>query len=441
MDASLNAISSKIVQRLVPLMMLLFFISILDRANISYAALQMNEDLHFGPQVYGSAAGIFFIGYFLFEVPSNIALARFGARWWLGRIMITWGAVACCMAWIGGSTSLHVLRFLLGIAEAGLLPGVMFYLSGWIPGKARGMTLSLLMATTALAYVVGGPLSTWLMSFNGIFGFRGWQFMFLVEGVPALVVGSIVLATLPEGPRHVAWLTESERETLAAAIAREHAVAREHGPSSFRDGLFDRRILLAAAFTFFSICDNFGTVFWLPQIIKSLGDLSTTQVGALSAIPYALGGIGMIIWGRHSDRTGERRIHLFLGAVLAAAGYLAAALLRDPIYAFLAICLATVGVWSTFGLLWAYAGDLVAGPAAATGFAVINSIGALGGFVGPVLIGWVRSHTQDFSSGLFLLSVFGMITALLALTLRERVKGHADEPLPIAPVVGGVPRA
>ena len=439
MDASLTTISSKIVRRLVPLMMLLFFISILDRANISYAALQMNADLHFGPQVYGSAAGIFFIGYFLFEVPSNVALARFGARWWLGRIMITWGLVASCMAWIGGSESLHGLRFLLGVAEAGLLPGVMFYLSGWVPGKARGMTLSLLMATTALAYVVGGPLSTWLMSFNGIFGFKGWQFMFLVEGLPAVLVGFVVLAILPEGPHKAAWLTKAERETLAGAIAREHAATREHGPSSLRDGLFDRRVLLAAAFTFFSICDNFGTVFWLPQIIKSLGNLSTTQVGGLSAIPYALGGIGMIAWGRHSDRTGERRIHLFLGAALAALGYLAAALSPDPVSAFLAICVATVGVWSTFGLLWAYAGDLVAGPAAATGFAVINSIGALGGFVGPFLIGWVRAHTQNFSGGLFLLSGFGVITALLALTLRARESRRTDESLPLTTVAGGIP--
>jgi ACS family tartrate transporter-like MFS transporter len=434
MDNSLDAISAKVIRRLVPFMMLLFFISIMDRANISYAALQMNADLHFDAQVYGSAAGIFFIGYFLFEIPSNIALAKFGARRWLGRIMITWGLVAAAMAWTAGSTSLHVLRFLLGIAEAGLLPGVMFYLSGWIPGKARGMTLSVLMATTALAYVLGGPFSTWLMSFNGILGFRGWQFMFLVEGVPAVLVGCIVLAALPEGPQDAKWLQQSERDLLSSAIEREQTETRKNGMKTLRDGLLDRRVLLASAFTFFSICDNFGTVFWLPQIIKSLGQLSTPEVGLLSAVPYALGGLGMIVWGRHSDRTGERRLHLFAGAIAAALGYLGAAVSPDPVITFIAICIAATGVWSTFGLLWAYAGDLVAGPAAATGFAVINSVGALGGFVGPFLIGWIKAHTNSFSGGLGLLSGFGLLTALLALCLKAPRRDGTDEVLEL-PVI------
>jgi ACS family tartrate transporter-like MFS transporter len=405
MSVSTDQVSSKVLKRLVPFIMLLFFISLLDRANISYAALQMNKDLGLGPSAYGFAAGIFFVGYFLFEIPSNIALAKIGARKWLGRIMITWGLVAIAMAWVSGAASLYSLRFLLGVAEAGLLPGVMFYLARWIPGRARGATLSVLMATTAIAYVIGAPLSTWLMSFNGVLGLRGWQLMFVVEGIPAVIFGIVTLAILPETPFEAKWLTGPEREALSHAIAQESEAKQAHGPSSMWQGLTDRRILLA------------------------FGQISNMEVGLLSAIPYALGGVGMIIWGRHSDQTGERRWHLFAGAALAAIGYAAAAFAPGPAYAFIAICLAAIGIWSTFGLLWAYAGDLVAGPAAATGFAIINSIGSAGGFVGPFLIGWVRGHTHGFSGSLLTLAAFGAFTALFALLLRGRPIPTARETL------------
>jgi MFS transporter, ACS family, tartrate transporter len=431
MSVSVDQVFSKVLKRLVPFTMLLFFISLLDRANISYAALQMNKDLGLGPSAYGLAAGIFFIGYFLCEIPSNIALAKVGARKWLGRIMITWGLVAIAMAGVSGAKSLYALRFVLGVAEAGLLPGVMFYLARWIPGRARGTTLSVLMATTAIAYVIGAPLSTWLMSFNGVLGLKGWQLMFVVEGVPAVIFGIATLMTLPEIPAEAKWLTEAEREVLTDAIALESKVKQEHGPASMWQGLTDRRILLASAFTFFCICVNFGTVFWLPQIIKSFGQVSNMEVGLLSAIPYALGGVGMVIWGRHSDRTGERRWHLFIGAALAAIGYAAAALAPEPVYAFIAICIAAIGIWSTFGLLWAYAGDLVAGPAAATGFAIINAIGSAGGFVGPFLIGWVRAHTHGFSGSLLTLAAFGAFTAAFSLVLKGRPQPVLNETAPV----------
>lgn len=413
-----NSASTKVVRRLLPALMFIFFLCLIDRANISYAALAMNADLNLDAKIYGIAAGIFFIGYFLFEIPSNIALERFGARLWIGRIMITWGLLASAMAAVSGMWSLYTLRFLLGVAEAGLLPGVMFYLTKWIPGRSRGMTLSLLMATTAITYVIGGPLSTWLMTFDGIFGLHGWQFMFLVEGVPTVLVGVLVIVLLPETPREASWLTPEERTALSDAIAREHAETQKNGLVGMRDGLLDRRVLLASAYCFFCVCDNFGTVFWLPQIVSSFGKLSITEVGLLSAIPYALGGIGMVVWGRLSDRSGQRRLHLVLVAVLAAIGYFAAAAAPNPIVAFIAICFATIGVWSMFGLLWAYAGDMLAGPAAATGFAVINSVGALGGFVGPVMIGAIKAQSQSFTGGLYLLSGFAVVTALIGLTLR-----------------------
>ena len=431
MTESVPNIAATVSRRLVPFLMLMFFVSLLDRANISFAALQMNKDLSLSPQAYGFAAGIFFIGYVLFEIPSNIALARFGARAWLGRITVTWGIVAAAMAWVSSETSLYVLRFVLGATEAGLLPGIMYYLARWVPSRSRGAMLSLIMVTTTIAYVVGGPLATWLMSFDGLLGFKGWQFMFMVEGIPAILVGLATFAFLPETPYDATWLTPSEREILTAAIAQEQRVQRRGRQMTLLDGITDRRILLASAFTFFSICDNFGTVFWLPQIINGFGNLMQMQIGFLAAIPYALGGIAMVLLGRRSAQTGARRPYLVLGAVLAAVGFGAAAVAPSPAYSFIGICIAAIGVWSTFGVIWAYAGDLVSGAAAATGFAVINSVGTIGGFVGPSLIGWVRNHATSFSSGLAVLAGFGVLTALLGLTLTgqsELPKSTSLEP-------------
>jgi len=417
MTDPISDITAKVTRHLVPFLMLMFFISLLDRANISFAALQMNKDLSLSPQVYGFAAGVFFIGYVLFEIPSNIALSRFGARAWLGRITITWGVIASSMAWVSGETSLYVLRFMLGVAEAGLLPGIMFYLARWVPGQSRGAILSLIMVMTSTAYVIGAPLSTWLMSFDGLLGFKGWQFMFIVEGIPAILVGLAAFAFLPETPHDASWLTTADCQTLTAAIEQQQYLQSRGRRTTLLDGVVDRHVLLASAFTFFSICDNFGTVFWLPQIISAFGNLTQMQVGGLAAIPYALGGVAMVLVGRRSDRTGARQRYLVTGALLVTLGFGAAAVAPGPVVSFIGICIAAIGIWGTFGVIWAYAADLVSGPAAATGFAVINSVGAIGGFVGPFLIGWVRSQTTSFSSGLGVLAGFGVLTTLLALTL------------------------
>jgi ACS family tartrate transporter-like MFS transporter len=410
---------TKVTRRLIPFAMLLFYISLIDRANISYAALEMNKDLQLSPSIYGLAAGIFFIGYFLFEVPSNLILMRVGARRWLGRIMISWGIVATAMAWVTGPYSLYVMRFLLGLAEAGLFPGLLYYLSFWIPARARGITMSVLMSTTALAYVTGGPLATALMAFEP-FGLRGWQFMFVAQGIPAIIVGFIVLFVLTEKPEDATWLTQSEKDHIARTIAAELAAKAKLGATSLREGFLDRRVWIAALFTFLLVCSNFGTVFWLPQILKGLGDLSNMQVGLLSVIPYLIAGIGMILWGRHSDRTGERKWHLVGSAVLAAVGYACAGFAPNPTLSFIAICFAALGIWSMFGIIWAYCGDLLGGAAAASGLALINSIGTLGGFVGPFLIGFVRERTQTFSGGLYVLAGFALVTALVGLLLKNR---------------------
>lgn len=417
----------KLLQRLLPFSMLLFFFSLIDRTNISFAALQMNEDLGFGPTVYGFAAGIFFVGYCLFEVPSNLVLVRVGARRWLARIMLTWGVIVIATAWVNTLNSLYIMRFLLGVAEAGLLPGLFFYLGSWIPASHRGLALSILMSTAALSNVVGGPLATAIMELDGWLGFRGWQLVFIIEGVPTVLVGLAVLVLLPDKPGDARWLEPAERDWLEATIAGENATKARVGAMSLRQGFTDRRVLIATVFSFFLVCCNFGTVFWLPQILKSLGSLTNLQVGQLSVVPYLLGGVAMIFWGRHSDRGHDRRWHLVTSGAVATLGYALAALAPTPTVSFVGLCLATLAVWSMFGVFWAVAADQLAGQAAAAGLAFINSVGTFGGFVAPLLMGYARDVTGAFTGSLLSLAAFAAITALLAplLYVRPREPGAA----------------
>jgi len=414
-DASLTAALQKVMRRLLPFLMLLLLFNLLDRTNISFAALQMNADFGFTPSVYGLAAGIFFIGYFLFEVPSNLVLVRVGARPWLARIMISWGLVVIVMAWIRGAASFYTLRFLLGVAEAGLLPGVLLYLSRWVPRQRLGLAFSILMATTALANVLSGPIATALMQLDGLAGLRGWQLLFMAEGIPTVLIGIAVALWLPERPADAGWLSADEQAALASTIAAEAVGKREHAATTFRQGFFDRRVLIATLLCFLFVCCNFGTVFWLPQIIRSISSATTMQIGFLASIPYLLGGIATILWGRHSDRSGERKWHLVAGALVGAAGYAYAAGADSATGSFIGLCVATFGIWSMFGVFWAYAGDLLGGAAAAGGFALINSSSALGGFVAPLLMGVVRERTHSFTGGLLLLAVLALLAALTSL--------------------------
>jgi ACS family tartrate transporter-like MFS transporter len=423
-DAVLTSALQKVMTRLLPFLMLLLLFNLLDRTNISFAALQMNAHFGFTPSVYGLAAGIFFIGYFLFEVPSNLVLVRVGARPWLARIMISWGLVVISMAWIRGANSFYTLRFLLGVAEAGLLPGVLLYLSRWVARQRVALAFSILMATTALANVLSGPIATALMQLDGLAGLRGWQLLFLAEGIPTVLVGIAVAVWLPERPADARWLSADEQAALARTIAAEDAAKRAHGATTFRQGFLDRRVLIATLVCFLFVCCNFGTVFWLPQIIKSMSSATTMQIGFLASIPYLLGGIATILWGRHSDRSGERKWHLVAGALLGAAGYAYAAGARSGTGSFVGVCLATLGIWSMFGVFWAYAGDLLGGAAAAGGFALINSSSALGGFVTPLLMGVVRERTHSFAGALLLLAVLALLAALTSLLVSSAVQAR-----------------
>jgi len=413
----------KIERRLIYFCMLLFILNYIDRINVGIAALQMNKDLGFGPTIYGAGAGIFFIGYFIFEIPSNLILERVGARIWLARIAITWGIISAASAWIYNETSFYIIRFLLGFAEAGLLPGIMLYFSYWFPQRERGKALALFMTGTAISNIIGAPLSAALLGLDGVFGFRGWQIMFVLEGIPSVIVGFAALYYLTDKPAQAKWLTAEEKTWLERVLAQEVAAKEAvSGRMTLRMGLTNPRILLIALLCFFLVSGNFGVVFWMPQIIKGLGDLSIMQVGVLTTIPYIAAVIAMVWWGHHSDRSGDRKWHLAIAALVGSAGLAASAVSPNPLLSFVALCVAAVGIWSMFGVFWAMPADLLSSTAAAGGFALINSIGTLGGFSGPFLIGFVRERTGTFTASLLLLAGFVLIAALISALLPQRRK-------------------
>ena len=421
-----SSATAKVMRRLVPFCMLLFFVQVMDKTNVGFAALQMNRDLGFTPAVYGFGAGVFFLGAFLFEIPSNLVLVRVGARRWLARIMITWGLIVIALAATGSATFFYVMRFLLGVAEAGLLPGVIYYLGIWVPKPARATALSALMSTSAIGAIASGPIATGLMQLQGDSGLQGWQWVFIGEGIGTVVIGIITMLYLPDRFEHARWLSVAEQRWLVERQRQDLKAKETMGITEFLGGFVDTRVLLALAVSLLLVLCNFGTVFWLPQVIKSLGSLSNLQVGWLSAVPYAFGGVGMVLLGRHSDRTGERRWHLSIGAAAAAAGYLWSAMAPNGTSAFIGICLGTAGIMSTFGIFWAYAADLLGGAAAAGGIAFLNTAGQLGGFVGPFVIGFLRQRTHSFNGALFFLSACALLTALVAINLKTRVASNKN---------------
>jgi MFS transporter, ACS family, tartrate transporter len=415
------AVLKKVNWRLLPVAMLLFFMSLLDRTNISFAALEMNKDLGLSLPQYGVAASIFYVGYVLFEIPSNFALARTGARIWLTRIMVTWGIVVVAMAFVQGGTSLYVVRFLLGVAEAGLLPGLLFYLGLWLPAQQRGVAYGILLSTAAIAYVLGAPFTAWLMSFS-VFGLKGWQTMYVVQGLLTVLIGASVPFLLPNGPADAAFLTADEKTWLRGRLDEEERHKQVNGATTLRQGFLDIRVLMTTLTCFFLVCANFGTVLFLPQILKSVFPvLNTVQISLMISAAFAVGGIAGIICGRHSDRTGDRKWHIVISAVVATAGFGYAAIAGTPLLDFAGICIGVLGVWSIFGVFWAHAGDLLGGAAAAGGLAFINSLGSLGGVVAPNVLAYARGATGSFSGSLLALAAFALLTALVASTLSKIV--------------------
>ncbi|MFS2011955.1 MFS transporter [Azospirillum sp. CT11-132] len=417
----------KISWRIVPFIMLLYFIAFIDRVNIGFAALTMNKDLGFSPAIFGFGAGIFFLGYFLFEVPSNLILHKVGARIWIARVMITWGIISGAMAFIQGSTSFYVLRFLLGVAEAGFFPGIILYLSYWFAARRRAAVTALFMAAAPLSTALGSPLSGALLEMHGLLGFAGWQWMFVIEAIPALILGVVVLFYMTDRPEKAKWLNDDERNWLVNAMNAEQAGKAGTANHSAWRGLADVRVLALSMVYFGTSAGLYTLGIWSPQIIKEFG-LTSLQVGFVNAIPAIVAVVAMVLWARHSDRTGERTWHVVLACLVASAGLVLAGYSTTVIAVLAALTLVNIGISSAKPPLWSMPTLFLSGPAAAAGIATINSIGNLGGFVGPTMIGWIKDMTGSFVGGLYvvagLLILSAVLTLVLARSSRRQTPAH-----------------
>lgn len=419
MLAPIESACAKVTRRLVPFLMLLYIVAWFDRINVGFAALQMNRDLGFSASVFGFGAGVFFIGYALFEVPSNLLLARVGARRWIARIMVSWGLVSVAMMFVRGPLSFYTLRFVLGVAEAGFLPGVIYYLAQWFPRAQRARAISWFMIGIPLSTVLGAPLAGLLLQLNGWYGLSGWQWLYLVEGLPAVLLGFVVWYRLPDTPLQARWLSSREQTALMTAIAAENdGVAARH-VLSVRQVLLHPTVWLLGFVLFACQCGSYGLTLWIPQIVKGLSGQSDLMVGLLSALPYIAAAIGMVLLGVSSDRSGERFWHVALPSLLGAAGFAASAFLHTPLPGLLALTVAAVGDLGSRGPFWALPPRFLTGSALAAGIALINTMGAVGGFVGPYAVGLVKDFTGSFTGGLLLLSALLVVSAVATLALRR----------------------
>ena len=410
-----DRVFAKVARRLIPFMVALYTVAFLDRVNVGFAALTMNRDLNFSPQVFGWGAGIFFLGYFLFEVPSNVILTKVGARRWICRIMASWGVIAAANAFVQDPMSFYVLRFLLGLAEAGFAPGMIYYLSLWFPPALRARYAASYFIAIPMTNVIGAPVSSLLLELDGLLGLHGWQWLFLIEALPALLLAVAVLVFLPDGPREAKWLSEGERATIAAELVRERHDGQEHVHGVWA-ALADGRVLLLCAIYFFIVVGLYGITFWLPQILQSMG-YSSRATGVLIALPYAAAAVSMGAWGRHSDRTGERVWHVALACLVSTFAFALIAGIDAPVVVFIAMALVATGVCSTLAPFWAIPPTFLAGTAAAGGIALINAVGNLGGFFGPYAIGWALEATGSYAGGMAILAVSMTIAAVLVLAL------------------------
>ncbi|MBL0283781.1 MAG: MFS transporter [Zoogloea sp.] len=404
----------RISWRIVPFIMLLYFIAYIDRVNIGFASLTMNRDLGFTASILGFGAGIFFWGYFLCEVPSNLILHKVGARMWIARVMVTWGLISACMAFVDSPTSFYVVRFLLGASEAGFFPGIILYLSYWFPARHRAGVTALFMAAAPISTALGSPISAALLEMNGLMGLHGWQWMFILEAIPAVILGVVVFFYMTDRPELAKWLKDDERAWLVKTMNEEASNKAASANHSILRGLADLRVIALALIYFGTSAGLYTLGIWAPQIIKQLG-VSSMTVGFLNAIPPAVSVIAMVLWSRHSDRTGERTWHVILACLAAAVGLVIAGTASSVVGLIAALTLVNVGISCAKPPLWSMPTMFLSGAAAATGIATINSIGNLGGFAGPVVIGWIKDQTGSFMGGLYF--VAGLLVMSAALTL------------------------
>jgi ACS family tartrate transporter-like MFS transporter len=418
MNPQQQAVLTKVALRFVPLLTLAYVINYLDRTNIGVAALTMNRDLGFSQTEFGLGAAILFLGYTVFEIPSNLALYRFGARRWIARVMITWGLVSVATAWVYDVNSYYWARFALGVAEAGFFPGVAYYFAAWFPTQYRARMLAWFLVAIPLSSVIGGPISGMLLEMNGAFGLLGWQWLFIVEGLPAVVLGVVVLRVLSDRPEIAAWLSPEEQRVLNAMLAEEK---RERPKSSLAAALSDIRVVMLAAIQFGFTIGSYGIGIFLPQIIKGFG-LSNLAASVLSAVPYIFASAAMLWWAWYVDRTGRKIGNLAIACAVGTAGLLASVATGDLVVAVAALTVALIGITSARAIFWPIPTRFLAGVGAAAGLALINSIGTAGGFAGPYLMGWLRDFTGSFEAGLIVMAGFLVAASLLAWSLKLVIK-------------------
>ena len=429
----------RVMLRLIPLLIVSYIVSYLDRVNIGFASLTMNRDLGLSSAVYGLGAGLFFVTYFLFEVPSNIMLHRVGARWWLARIMLTWGVLSGATGFIpqiaaatglSHETVFYVIRLLLGAAEAGFFPGVIFYLTLWFPGTYRARVIGYFMTALPAASVLGGPLCGWLLGLNGVKGMAGWQWLFVIEALPALILAVVLLVFLTDRPENAAWLEKDQRDWLTKEIAAQEATARAV-PKQSTLKVLTHPLVIGLGMVYFSVVYmNYTIGFFLPSIIKEFG-LTNLQTGLVAALPSAVGTASMVLWGRRSDKRNERKWHLVFALAVGALSFGAASLAHTPVLTVICFSIAAFGIYGSQPVFWTLPGVFLTGGSAAAGIAAINAIANLSGFIGPYLMGYLKTATGTYSTGLFVASVMaGIATILVASFSRRRFSAQpANHPV------------
>jgi ACS family tartrate transporter-like MFS transporter len=418
----------KVSWRLLPLIVICYLVNYIDRTNVSFAALTMNKDLGLTAYLYGLGAGIFFLSYAVFEVPSNMILQKTGARLWIARIMITWGIISGLMATATGPVSFLGLRFLLGMAEAGFFPGMIFYLTHWFPSAVRARAISILYiavpASNAIASIVSGAI---LSTMDGTLGLRGWQWVFIIEAIPAVILAFVVLWRMTDRPAQAKWLEPEERDWLEGTLENERKQIESVGRLTMLQALVDPRVLVLSAIYFTGVTASYGLVFFMPQIVKGLG-MSNMMTGLATAIPYTIGTIGLIAWGYSSDKRKERRWHLIISTGLSAIGYVLAAIYRDSYFAIAAMAIAAVGIYGSRPSFWPMPSMFLTGSAAAVGMALINSIGNLGGYIGPQIVGYIKDRYQSFEMALYFMAACAALSTVIAYLATRSTRNEQTVP-------------